>query len=144
MTTEIQKYLEQEYADFEKRHFHGERFWRAPLYTLKGTLLYTLFEEFSQSFPDHPNEHQDVFYLLQSASGDYSILFRCAHFEHASSEDLPSLAKFIDSAATTLTSSRNGNIELLDGNGEQLHIRFYSPHENIVTLLQRHASRAAA
>jgi hypothetical protein len=142
MTSEQQEYLEQEYTDFEKR-FHGERFWRAPLYTLRGTVLYTLFEQFSELFPDHPNEHLDVFYLLQSASGDYSILFRCAHFEHASSEDLPALAEFIDSAATTLTSSRSGHIELLDGNGEQLHIRFYSPHEHIVTLLQSHASRTA-
>jgi len=144
MTTEPQEYLEREYADFEKRRFHGERFWRAPLYTLRGTVLYTLFEQFSEFFPDHPNEHEDVFYLVQSSSGDYSILFRCAHFEHASLEDLPTLAKFIDSAATMLTSSGSGHIELLDGNGEQLQIRLYSPHEHIITLIQRHASRTAA
>ena len=141
MTTEEQEYLEREYAEFEKNYFHGERFWRAPLHTLRDTVFYALFERFSELFPDHPNEYFDAFYLLQSGSGQYSILFRCAHFEHASSEDLPELAKFMDSAATSLTSSQGGNIELLNGNGEKLHIRFYSPHEHIVTLLKTHASR---
>jgi hypothetical protein len=144
MPPELQECLEQEFADFEKGRFNGERFWRVPLYTLRGTLPYTLFGEFSVLFPDDPNEHRDVFYLLQSASGDYSILFRFVHFEHASSKDLPALARFIDSAAATLTSSRGGHIELLDGNIEQLHIRFYSPHEHIVALLQRHATRTVS
>jgi len=144
MDSDLQEYLEQEFADFEKGHFHGERFWRVPLYTLRGTLLYTFFDEFSGLFPDHPSEHQDVFYLLQSPSGVYSILFRCAHFEHVGSEDLPALARFIDSVAATLTSSRSGDIELLDGNIEKLHIRFYFPHEHVVTLLQSHATRTPA
>jgi hypothetical protein len=144
MTPELQNYLEQTHAEFEAARFHGERFWRAPVCALKGTLPYSVFEQFSELLPDHPSDLRDVYYLFQSASGDYSILFRCAHFEHAWSEDLPTLAKFIDSAATALTSFGSGHVELLDGNGEQLHIRFFSPHEHIITLLQSLASRTAA
>lgn len=90
-----------------------------PVYALKGTLPYSHVEQFAELLPDHPSDLRDVYYLLQSTSGDYSILFVCSHFEHESSEDLPILAKFLHSAAVALTSSQGGHIELLDGNGER-------------------------
>src|ERR1043166_4852745 len=94
MSSELQEYLEQAHAEFEAAHFRGERFWRVPVCALKGTVPYSVFEQFSELLPDHPSDLRDVYYLLQSASGEYSVLFRCAHFEHTSSEELPALAKF--------------------------------------------------
>lgn len=141
MTPEGQEYLEQEYADFEKSYFHGERFWRAPAYKLSGTPIEAIFQQFLDLFPDHPDEYETAFYLVQSTAGNFTILLRCPHFEHSSSADLPALEKFINATAAALTTCANGEIELLDGNAEKLHIRFYSPHEHVVTLLQRCASR---
>jgi hypothetical protein len=141
MTAELREYLENEFADFEKAHFAGERFWRAPVNTLVDTPLFEVYQNFSKLFPDHPNDYDTVFYLLQRASGEYSILFRCAHFEHAWSDELRTLAKFIHATAKLLTGSDGGMVELLDGNSEKLHIRLYDPQPHIVSILQTRASR---
>jgi hypothetical protein len=141
MNNELRDYLEQEFTTFEKSRFTG-KFWRTPVSNLKGTPLFKIFQEFSALFPDHPNEFETVFYLLPSSPTEFSILFRCVHFEHSMSEDLPRLAKFIESAARALTSIGYGEVDLLDANSEKLQIRFYSALDEVVTLLKARSSRA--
>ena|ERR1051325_5288536 len=143
ITAELREYLENEFAEFENDYLAGNIFWRAPVNTLVDTPLFELFQEFVALFPDHPNFHETVFYLLQSGSGAYSILFRCPHFEHAWSDELPTLAKFIESTAKVLTSTECGEVELLDGNSEKLHIRFYDPRPHVIEILKARASRTS-
>jgi len=143
MTAELREYLENEFAEFENDYLAGNTFWRAPVNTLIDTPLFGVFQEFVTSFPDHPNFHETVFYLLQTSSDAYSILFRCPHFEHAWSDELPTLAKFIESTAKVLTFSEVGEVELLDGNGEKVHIRFYDPRPHVIEILQARASRTS-
>ncbi len=147
MTSELQEYLEREYSEFEKRYFHDGRFWRAPVSALGGTVLFSLFEQFCASFPDHPSEHNTVFYLIESGSGSYSVLLVCTHFEDASLADVRRLMDLFERAAPAIV--RDGSIELialelLDHPGEELRVRFYDPISDIIGLLQQHATRKAA
>jgi hypothetical protein len=147
MNSELQEYLEQEYSDFEGSNLGDQRFWRAPVSALRGTALFSLFDKLCASFPDHPSEHNTVFYLTESASGTYSVLLTCTHFEHAALEDVRGLMDFLQQAASPIV--RDGSIdlialELLDSSAEKLHVRFYEPVQDIVTLLQQHATRRSA
>ena len=147
MTSELQEYLEQEYSDFEARYLRGERFWRAPVSALSGTILFSLFEQLCTSFPDHPSEHNTVFYLIESSSGNHSVLLACTHFEDSSLADVRGLMDLFERAAPSIV--RDGSIELialelLDHVGEKLHVRFYDPVDDIVSLLQQHATRKPA
>ena len=147
MTPELQEYLEQEYSDFEERYLRGERFWRAPASALRDTVLYSVFEQLCASFPDHASEYNTVFYLVGSSSGSHSVLLTCTHFEHASLEDVRGLMNLFERVAPSIV--RDGSVELvalelLDNVGEKLHVRFYDPVQDIVSLLQRHATRRPA
>ena len=144
MTFEQQEYLEREYSEFEKRCLSDQRFWRAPVFALTGTTLFGLFEQFSSSFPDHPSEYNTLFYLNQTERGDYSILLVCTHFEHTSLTDVRALMDLLERAARSIV--RDGSseliaLELLDLPREELRIRFYDPLNDIVSLLQQHATR---
>lgn len=141
MTSELQEYLENEYGKFESTYLRGCHFWRVPVYALMDPPFHAIFQEFSSTFPDHPNEHNTVFYLIQSASNDCSILFHCSHFEHTFSDELPALANFVESTARIVASSQGGHIELLDGYGEKLIIRFYGAEDHIAALLRACATR---
>jgi hypothetical protein len=147
MTPELQQYLEQEYSEFEEAHFHGERFWRAPVTELKGTALFPLFEQLSELFPDHPSEYNTLFYLIESSSGSKSVVLVCTHFEHGSLADVRGLMDLFERHATHLV--RDGSIELialdlLDHTGEKLHVRLYDPVPEIVSVLKQHATRKPA
>jgi hypothetical protein len=141
MTSELREYLEKEYADFEGRYLQGKRFWRAPVYTLKETILFSFFERFCELFPDHASEHNSLFYLVQDSSGRHSVLFVCTHFEHASLTEVRDLMSFLEQSAPSFV--RDGRaesiaLELLNNYSEKLHIRFYDPLPGIVALLQQH------
>jgi hypothetical protein len=143
MTPELQQHLEQEYRDFEEQHFRGESFWRTPLSTLKGTLLFPLFERFRASFPDHPTEDNTVFYLMRGPrSGGYSVYFVCTHFEDTSPEDVRALADFLDEAASVIGRESGSSLDFLAG--ETVMACFYEPSETIVSLIQQYATRLAA
>jgi len=147
MTPELHDYLEQEYSEFEETHFPGERFWRAPVSVLKDTVLFSLFEQLCASFPDHPSEHNTLFYLLESPSGSQSVLLVCTHFEHGSLAEVKELMDLFERRAACIVSDgliESIALELLDHSGEKLHIRFYDPLPDIVTLLQQHATRRPA
>src|SRR5215831_6411700 len=140
MTPELQEHLEQEYSEFEEGHFHDERFWRAPVSELKETNLFALFEQLCDLFPDHPSEYNTVFYLLESSSGDQSVLLVCTHFEHGSLADVKGLMDLFERNAANLV--RDGSIELialdlLDHVGENLQVRFYDPVPDIVGPLKQ-------
>jgi len=144
MTPELQEYLEQEYSEFEEAHLRGERFWRAPVSELKNTALFPLFEQLSDSFPDHPSEYNTLFYLIESSSGNQSVLLVCTHFEHGSLADVRGLMDLFERHASHLV--RDGSIELialdlLDHTGEKLHVRFYDPVPEMAGLLKQHATR---
>ena len=143
MTPELQEYLEKEYSDFEERYLRGQCFWRAPASVLRDTILYSVFEQLCASFPDHPSEHNTVFYLV-SSSGSHSVLLACTHFEHASLADVRGLMDLLERVAPSIV--RDGSIELvalelLDNIAEKLHVRFHDPVHGIVSLLQQHATR---
>jgi hypothetical protein len=147
MTPEQQEYLEQEYSDFEEVHLHGERFWRVPASELRDTVVFPLFEQLCASFPDHPSEYNTLFYLIESPSGSQSVLLACTHFEHGSLADVRGLMDLCERHSAYIV--RDGSIELialelLDHSGEKLHIRFYDPVPDIVSLLQQHATRRPA
>ena len=147
MSPELHEYLEQEYSEFEAAHFQGERFWRAPVSELKGTVLFPVFEQLCASFPDHPSEHNTLFYLVESASGAQSVLLVCTHFEHASIEDVRGLVDLFEQHAAFIV--RDGSteliaLELLDHSGEELRVRFYEPVPEVACSLQEHATRASA
>jgi len=147
MTPHPQEYLEQEYSEFEETHFHGDRFWRAPVSELKETILFPFFQELCDLFPDHPSEYNTLFYLHQSPSGNQSVLLVCTHFEHGSLADIRGLMDLFERHAANLV--RDGSIELIaleliDHSLEKLHVRFYDPIPEIARLLKQHATRKPA
>jgi hypothetical protein len=147
MPTEEEQYWEQEYAEFEDRFFSQKAFWRVPAHALKGTPLFAVFERLCATFPDHPGEHNTVFYLFEHRNispKSYSVLLRCSHFEHTSLDDIRMLVEFLESAAAIITTHSCALLEHLDGCAEKLHLRFYGPRDEIVTLLQSRSSRSTA
>jgi hypothetical protein len=147
MSPEAQEYLEREYSEFEEAHLRGECFWRAPVSELKDTALFPLFEQLVESFPDHPSEHSTLFYLIESSSGNQTILVVCTHFEHGSLNDVRGLLDLFERHAAYLV--RDGSVErialdLLDHSREQLHVRLYDPTPEIVRILKQHATRKPA
>jgi hypothetical protein len=149
MPTEEELYWEKEYNDYEARFGSNEVFWRTPAYALKGSPLFEVFERFCETFPDHPHEYNTVFYLFDYVSvspKSYSILFRCAHFEHNTFDDLRALIDYLAFAATRITGSNNTDfvgLDLLDGYGEKLHITFDHPSNEIISILKKHSTRSA-
>ncbi len=144
MSTEEQEYWEREYAEYEKAALRDEVFWRVPAYALQGSPLFSAFERFTQAFPDHPNDHNTVFYLLDHvrvSPRHYSVRFRCAHFEHDSLEDLRELTLYLTQAAGLISGTESATVELC---GEQLQVHFHFPNEGTVQLLQERATLAPA
>jgi hypothetical protein len=144
MTPEQEEYLEQEYSHFEETYLHGERFWRAPISALKDTALFLYFQLLCDLFPDHPSEYNTLFYLLESTSGDHSVLMVCTHFEHGSLSDVKGLMDFFGRHAASLVCKGSIELialELLDQRGEKLHVRFYNPVSGVIGLLKQHATR---
>ena len=147
METELQEYLENEYAEFEQRYLQGQRFWRVPVSALHDTSLFAFFEQFCALFPDHPSEHNTLFYLLEHSTIGHSVLFTCTHFEHGSLDEVRALMGLLERFASVFV--RDGNVELiglelLDDYGEKLRIRFHDVNRDIVALLQQHSTRSAA
>ncbi|NOS71511.1 MAG: hypothetical protein HOP33_16490 [Verrucomicrobia bacterium] len=141
------QYWEQEYVDFERSICIEHAFWRAPAHLLQGTPLFAVFERLCVTFPDHPDDHNTVFYLFDHTSVTpkmCSVLLRCSHFEHSSLNDLRALTEFLEFAADIITTDRCALVELLDGCTEKLHVRFHGPRDEIISILRKHASRKAA
>ena len=144
MDTTEETYWEQEYTGLENQFFKGKDFWRAPTYALTGTPLFSVYQDFSARLPDHPNEHNTVFYLLPGSNDCFELLLLCSHFEHTDSEDLGLLTDFIRSSAARLTKYGNTGLELLDGTAEKIIILFCSPSDEVVSLLQNRGTRRTA
>ena len=139
-----EQYIEREYADYEDTSLRDDVFWRVPAYALAGTPLFAVFELLCKKFPDHPNDHNTVFYLFDHfgvSPTHYSVLLRCSHFEHSSLEDVCELGDFLSQAARCIADGESADVELLDGCGERLHVRFYFPREDMVRVLQERATR---
>ena len=150
MPNDEEEYWEQEYAEFEKSFCSGKVFWRAPAYAIRETALFSLFERLCELFPDHPDDHNTVFYLFDHVNTTpqmYSVVLRCSHFEHDRLDDLRSLIEFLEYAGDVITAGGSGSLEpcldLLDATSETLHVVFYEPRDEIVRLLQGRASRHA-
>jgi len=147
MPTDEEQHWEQEYAEFEECLAHSRPFWRTPAHLLRGTSMFSVFERLCTMFPDHPHDHNTVFYLFEHPGVSprmYSVVLRCSHFEHDSADDVRALTEFLAFASASISTGASPHLELLDGCRETLHIRFYSPREEIVTLLQNKSSQTAA
>jgi hypothetical protein len=136
-------YWEQEYGEFEETHLKTETFWRAPAHFLQGTVLFGVFERFCAAFPDHPHARNTVFYLFSRGGAlGYSVLLRCTHFEHDSSEDLRALTEFMDLAQATIGKGGSAILDMLSG--ETTHLKFSDAREEFITLLQQRSTRTVA
>ncbi len=153
MHDEINDWLEQEYREFEGQAFAKGKVWRSPVHTLKGTHLYSLFESFAGTFPDHPSESNTVFYLTEfylTESADTThrrqqVWLWCSHFEHAALEDLRNLVFFMDEAVRVLSTSDDlAWVEVLDNSRERVVLVFHDPQESAVELLKSRGVRVDA
>jgi hypothetical protein len=147
MTSEQQEYLDQECADFEKCYLQGQRFWRAPVYALKDTSLFSFFERFCELFPDHATEYNCLFYLIGQSWGGYSVLYICTHFEHGSLDEVRELIDFLGQFAPSFVPDgriESISLELLDNYGEKLQVCFSKVIPSMIALLQERSTRATA
>jgi hypothetical protein len=147
MSSERQEYLDRDYADFEECYLQGKRFWRAPVYALKETSLFSFFERFCKSFPDHATEYNSLFYVIADSLGGYSVLFVCTHFEHVSFSEVRELMDFLEQFAPSFVPDgrvEKIKLELLDNYGEKLLVGFYDAIPSMIALLQEHSTHATA
>ena len=140
MSPEQLQFLEEQYSDFEREHLPHQRFWRAPVWAVTNTPLFPVFQRFQTLFPDHPDEHNTLFYILEGPrDGGYTALLVCRHFEHCALDDVRELADFLDEAGRVV---EHNTCILLDYlGGETLIARFSEASDKIVSLIQSHATR---
>src|SRR5262245_51436161 len=141
-----QEYWEERYSEFERRVLRNRVLWRAPAHRLRGTALFSVFERLCAEFPDHPDGHNTVFYLINEVGQTpttYSVLLRCDHFEHTALDDIRTLAEFLAEASDTISSDKLAGIDVLNDYEEELQLRFYSPRDEIIAILQSCSSRIA-
>jgi len=148
MDNDTNAWLEQEYQEFERQFLALPAFWRAAAQTLRGTRLYSLFESFARTFPDHPSDVNTVFYLVESVSQipvSQEVWLWCSHFEHQSLEDLRNLVTFMDEGMRVLSSDEDcARVEMLDSFRERIVLSFYFPRPDTVELLKARGVRGVA
>lgn len=143
-----ERYWDQEHTRFEEGELRPlktwKTFWRAAAHSLRGSILFPVFERFRSAFPDHPHDYNTVFYLFDHEGlppTRYIVLLRCTHFEHTSLDDLRALTDFLEYAKGIITI--NGFAALDTLNGETIHLEFTHPSDETITLLQQRATRTA-
>jgi hypothetical protein len=137
------------FSRFEDEYFHRVSYWRAPLASLRDTPLAELFATFVQLFPDHPGEHNTVFYAvkLDQREGDTpmseKVLFVCHHFEHHFAPDITNLSVFLETFRKALgDEAETCGINILDCFAELLVLECYTPSKEVVALIKEQAGAA--